>query len=56
MKTQNNYGNSVFKMKIENSIFNFQFLEAEIFFLSNLVLNKIFEIQFTVYLKNKFPT
>ena len=42
-------------MKIENSIFNIQFLEAEIFS-SNPVFNKSFEIKFTLNLRNKFPS
>ena len=42
-------------MKIENSVFNFPFLEAKIILL-NLVFNKNFEIQVTLNLKNKFPS
>ena len=42
-------------MKIENSILNFEFLQAE-YFSSNPVFNKKFEIQFILNVKNKFPS
>ena len=53
VKTPISYRNSIFKMKIENSIFNFW---KQKHYSLNLVFNKKFEIQITLNSKNKFPS